>query len=238
MSNRKRALEDRKTCKWVLDNGSVCGKNFSKFDSLRRHVAELHKNMRPFKCDQCSKTYGRKDYLDRHMKIHETEKDKTTAMPAGLISTSPSKLVSIPPPSTPSLSGGGVIGGVGAGPSLMESMDSIPTTIISPHDTVTLNDPSVVDISEDDLARMDEAARGASIITAAADGTTAVIEAADMDATTTTTVVVDTGAGNDDDYGVQSGLVTGAPVAAGAVEDDDEQVILPDMVTVVSNNED
>ena len=51
----------------------VCGKTFSKFDSLRRHVAELHKNIRPFVCELCNKTYGRKDYLDRHMRSHLVE---------------------------------------------------------------------------------------------------------------------------------------------------------------------
>ena len=39
---RKRS-DDKKTCRWVLDNGTICGKSFSKFDSLRRHVQELHK---------------------------------------------------------------------------------------------------------------------------------------------------------------------------------------------------
>lgn len=39
---RKRS-DDKKTCRWVLDNGTICGRSFSKFDSLRRHVQELHK---------------------------------------------------------------------------------------------------------------------------------------------------------------------------------------------------
>ena len=98
---RKRS-DDKKTCRWVLDNGTICGRSFSKFDSLRRHVQELHKGMavvknikiyfyiesinviflvflslhfffvgvRPFVCNLCDKSYGRKDYLDRHMKSH------------------------------------------------------------------------------------------------------------------------------------------------------------------------
>ena len=70
---KRRLLEDKKTCKWVQEDGTVCGKTFSKFDSLRRHVAELHKNIRPFVCDICNKSYGRKDYLDRHMKSHSEE---------------------------------------------------------------------------------------------------------------------------------------------------------------------
>ena len=39
-------------------------------DSLRRHVQELHKGVRPYVCQLCEKSYGRRDYLDRHMKSH------------------------------------------------------------------------------------------------------------------------------------------------------------------------
>ncbi len=81
-SAKKRAAEDKKTCKWVLDNGSVCGRTFSKFDSLRRHVAELHKGIRPFACELCDKTYGRKDYLDRHLRNHAAEDAKREAAEA------------------------------------------------------------------------------------------------------------------------------------------------------------
>ena len=66
----KKRLSDKKTCRWVLDNGTICGRTFSKFDSLRRHVQELHKGVRPFVCHLCEKSYGRRDYLDRHMKSH------------------------------------------------------------------------------------------------------------------------------------------------------------------------
>ena len=55
------------------DDGTVCGKAFSKLDSLRRHVNELHKGVRPFACSVCDKNYGRRDYLDRHMKTHDPE---------------------------------------------------------------------------------------------------------------------------------------------------------------------
>ena len=83
-SAKKRAAEDKKTCKWVLDNGSVCGRTFSKFDSLRRHVAELHKGIRPFVCELCDKNYGRKDYLDRHLRNHAAEDAKKEAAEAAL----------------------------------------------------------------------------------------------------------------------------------------------------------
>ena len=60
-----------KICRWVNNDGTVCGKAFSKLDSLRRHVNELHKGVRPFACTSCDKNYGRRDYLDRHMKTHD-----------------------------------------------------------------------------------------------------------------------------------------------------------------------
>jgi len=70
-----RRTNDKKTCRWVLDNGTICGRSFSKFDSLRRHVQELHKGVRPFACNLCEKTYGRKDYLERHIKSHTAKVD-------------------------------------------------------------------------------------------------------------------------------------------------------------------
>ena len=47
-----------------------CGKTFTKMDSLKRHIAENHKGVRPFACSLCDKTYGRRDYLQRHLKSH------------------------------------------------------------------------------------------------------------------------------------------------------------------------
>ena len=70
LHSSKKRLSDKKTCRWVLDNGTICGRTFSKFDSLRRHVQELHKGVRPYICQLCEKSYGRRDYLDRHMKSH------------------------------------------------------------------------------------------------------------------------------------------------------------------------
>ena len=58
-----------KICRWVQNDGTVCGKAFSKLDSLRRHVNELHKSIRPYACNLCEKSYGRRDYLDRHIKV-------------------------------------------------------------------------------------------------------------------------------------------------------------------------
>ena len=37
---------------------------------------ELHKGVRPFACTSCDKNYGRRDYLDRHMKTHDPDNQK------------------------------------------------------------------------------------------------------------------------------------------------------------------
>jgi hypothetical protein len=65
-----------KICRWVQNDGTVCGKAFSKLDSLRRHVNELHKGVRPFACTMCDKNYGRRDYLDRHIRTHDPDNFK------------------------------------------------------------------------------------------------------------------------------------------------------------------
>jgi hypothetical protein len=37
--------EEKKVCLWPIGAGTSCGKTFSKFDSLKRHLAETHKGM-------------------------------------------------------------------------------------------------------------------------------------------------------------------------------------------------
>ncbi len=34
---------DRKVCLWPTGSGTTCGKTFTKFDSLKRHLSEAHK---------------------------------------------------------------------------------------------------------------------------------------------------------------------------------------------------
>ena len=45
----------------------------SYFYSLKRHVSEGHKNVRPFGCTLCGKSYGRRDYLLRHLRSHNEQ---------------------------------------------------------------------------------------------------------------------------------------------------------------------
>ena len=62
---------EKKICLWPISaNDTSCGKTFTKMDSLKRHIAENHKGVRPFACSLCDKTYGRRDYLQRHLKSH------------------------------------------------------------------------------------------------------------------------------------------------------------------------
>ena len=58
--SRNLELIFQKICLWVLDDGTACGKTFTKFDSLKRHVSEAHKGVRPYACTLCGKNYGRR----------------------------------------------------------------------------------------------------------------------------------------------------------------------------------
>ena len=37
---------------------------------MNRHLRENHKGVRPYACTLCDKKYGRRDYLQRHLKSH------------------------------------------------------------------------------------------------------------------------------------------------------------------------
>ena len=45
----------------------ICGKTFSRKNSLKRHVASVHQNQK-INCDQCDKTFSRKVNLINHKK--------------------------------------------------------------------------------------------------------------------------------------------------------------------------
>ena len=36
----------------------------------------MHKGVRPFGCNMCDKNYGRRDYLDRHVRTHDPDNQK------------------------------------------------------------------------------------------------------------------------------------------------------------------
>lgn len=48
-----------------------CGKILGRLSSLQRHVAETHKQKwDQLTCEECQKTFWRKEYLDRHLRAH------------------------------------------------------------------------------------------------------------------------------------------------------------------------
>ncbi|XP_073996798.1 uncharacterized protein isoform X2 [Rhodnius prolixus] len=48
----------------------ICGKNFNRKARLNEHVKFVHLGAKPFQCGQCTKTFIRKEDLNRHRIIH------------------------------------------------------------------------------------------------------------------------------------------------------------------------
>jgi hypothetical protein len=47
-----------------------CNRSFSISSNLQRHIRNIHKRERPFRCTHCDKCFGQQTNLDRHMKKH------------------------------------------------------------------------------------------------------------------------------------------------------------------------
>jgi stress-induced morphogen len=54
-------------------NCEYCTKSFAKRDKLNRH-RKIHTGERSYKCEFCSRAFGRSDGLYRHRKVHTGEK--------------------------------------------------------------------------------------------------------------------------------------------------------------------
>ena len=52
--------------KWTCD---VCGHALASNQALQRHML-THTGEKPFKCQDCGKTFSRKDNMRQHMVIH------------------------------------------------------------------------------------------------------------------------------------------------------------------------
>ena len=81
--------KEKKICRWVIYDGTICGQNFSNIHTFNRHVRETHKGIRPFACHLCEKSYGRKDYLNRHMGSHVATLKKISLCTVGHLLAKP-----------------------------------------------------------------------------------------------------------------------------------------------------
>lgn len=54
---------------------NLCTRRFRTHNSMKRHIENFHLKMRPFQCLECNKTFFWKRHLNRHMGIHERERN-------------------------------------------------------------------------------------------------------------------------------------------------------------------
>jgi huckebein len=47
-----------------------CGKSFTRNEELTRHK-RIHSGLRPYACAVCAKRFGRKDHLKKHARTHQ-----------------------------------------------------------------------------------------------------------------------------------------------------------------------
>ena len=56
-------------CKWVLENGLLCGKKLYKAHNLKVHM-QMHRGIKSFSCYVCGKSFRQNAHLKKHKKIH------------------------------------------------------------------------------------------------------------------------------------------------------------------------
>ena len=59
-----------------LFNFQHCGKAFSEGYKLRRHLREVHDNLKEHVCSTCGKTFARADKLFQHELVHVSKSDQ------------------------------------------------------------------------------------------------------------------------------------------------------------------
>ena len=52
-----------------------CGKSYKKASGLKVHIATIHNKEKKFRCDECDKSFGRLDTLNKHKRLHTREQD-------------------------------------------------------------------------------------------------------------------------------------------------------------------
>ena len=60
-NSHKDSVHDKNTC-------SICSKVISGKRNLRRHIRQVHTDVRPYKCDECNQSFGDRGNLKRHEK--------------------------------------------------------------------------------------------------------------------------------------------------------------------------
>ena len=56
---------------------SICKKGFSEAGNMKRHIRQVHTDLKPFTCDLCNQSFGDKGNLNRHVKVkHEGVRDQ------------------------------------------------------------------------------------------------------------------------------------------------------------------
>ena len=61
--------------KGITHKCKLCEKIFSFKSTLRKHIREIHEEMRPYKCHVCEKDFKQKSAMDIHIQaIHEKKK--------------------------------------------------------------------------------------------------------------------------------------------------------------------
>ena len=68
-----------------------CSKTFRRSEHLKRHVRSVHSTERPFHCQFCDKKFSRSDNLSQHLKTHKKHGDITELPPPRRATNSSSK---------------------------------------------------------------------------------------------------------------------------------------------------
>ena len=49
---------------------TVCGKGFSAYFHVKRHIETVHLNVKPYECKYCKKKFGQQPHWKKHESLH------------------------------------------------------------------------------------------------------------------------------------------------------------------------